>query len=197
MRLGTSLRTALLVMIAFMSINVLRAQSKQDLKKEFDALELQMDKIYEKYNIDDATAADIDENIQDELKLTDKEMKELEKAMNEKYDEVDETIEINEKDVLAFEKELANISDEDLKAIDVETEDQMFHEFVESYEEHTSGKNLDQIIATISQDEKEGLKSGTSPEEKKAVKLMFQMERELARVEHKMYVVAKKYIAKK
>lgn len=176
--LKMKLKPTLLVIIAFLSTNALNAQNKQELRKEFEALEQRINNVYEKYDIKDNVFNDvIDETFSEEPKM--------------KFTEKDE------KDAMDFEQQMGNISDADIKTNAAEGDMRMFQEFVASYEDYARGKDLKSVLSTLSKEEKESLKAAKTASEKKRISKNFQMEKEIAEIEHKMYIVAKKYIGSK
>lgn len=152
-----------LVIIALLTAGVLSAQSKSDLKKEFEQLEKEMNKVSKNFDL----------KVQ---KMT-KDMGEDEDMENVKMDDSDLDMEGFGKEFEDLDK---NSSTEDLMKM-----------FVEMYQENKKERESKDDDFFEDQDEKQSAK------EKEYLKSIKEYEGKIAKIEAKMYKVAKKYLGKK
>lgn len=152
-----------LVIIALLTVGMLSAQSKSELKKEFEQLEKQMSEINKKF---------------------DSKIQKLNKDMGEDGDM---------KDFKSDDLDLEDLG-EDIGGLEKDNStEELMKMFVEMYKENKEARESkdDDDFSEDDQEKKQSAK------EKAYLKVMKEYEAETAKIEAKMYKIAKKYIEKK
>lgn len=154
-----------LLIIALLTLGILSAQSKSDLKKEFKQLEKKMGEVNKKF---------------------DSKMEKMEKDMGGDRDMEDFKVDNSDfEDAESFSDEFEGL-DEDSS---IEESMKMFVEMYQEIKKERKSKNNDLF-------EYQGKKK-SKKEKEEYLKVVKEYEDETAKIEDRMYEVAKKYIEKK